>query len=100
MSVEVRNPVITPGNQQKIIVNVSDEKSNQKVVGAKVNGEITYPSGSRVLLEEDTSDNNGQISYSWEITNDYKRGNYNVILRATASGYKLSTITTTFEVRS
>ena len=55
LSVEVGSPTITPGNQQKLVVNVSDEKSNEKVIGAKVSGEIVYPSGSHALLEEGTS---------------------------------------------
>ena len=68
LSAEVGSAAISLGNQQKLVVNVLDEKSNEKVNGAKVKGEIVYPSGSHALLEEDTSDNDGRVSYSWKIT--------------------------------
>jgi uncharacterized protein YfaS (alpha-2-macroglobulin family) len=78
---------------------VSDEKSNEKVIGAKVSGEIVYPSGSHALLEEDTSDNDGRVSYSWTINKNSELGMYSVKLYSTVSGYKPSNTTTTFEVR-
>jgi len=99
LSIDVRNPIIAPGNEQKITVNVSDQKSDEKVIEARVNGEILYPSGSRVTLEEDTTDNNGQISYSWKMNDNTELGRYSITLHVVASGYKTSSATTTFDVR-
>ena len=98
LSIEVGSPTIMPGNQQKLVINVLDEKSNKKVVGAKVSGEIVYPSGSHVLLEEYTSDSDGRISYLRKINHNSELGLYSVKLHSSASGYKPSSTTTTFEV--
>ena len=55
---------------------MSNERSDEKVIEAKVNGEILYPLGSRVTLEEDTTDNNGQISYSWKMNDNTELGRF------------------------
>jgi hypothetical protein len=99
LSIDVRNPIIAPGNEQKITVNISDQESDEKVIEAKVNGEILYPSGLRVTLEEDTTDSNGQISYSWKMNDNSELGRYGVTLHVVASGYRPSSATMTFEVR-
>lgn len=99
MSVTVQSSTIIPGDQQQIVVNVLDVKSNEKVVGAKVSGEIVYPSGSHVLLEEDTSDIDGRVSYTWNLNNNSEEGIYSVKLQSYASGYKTSTNMATFEVK-
>jgi 5-hydroxyisourate hydrolase-like protein (transthyretin family) len=101
LSVEVVSPTITAGKQQKqkIVVGVSNDKSNEKVIGARISGEIVYPSGSRVLLEEDTTDSDGRVSYSWTINNNSELGIYRVNLYSSASGYRTSTTKATFEVK-
>jgi hypothetical protein len=75
-------------------------KTNEKVSRAKVSGEVVSPTGISGRLEEDITDNNGQISYTWRISGTFELGIHTVNLDIIVTGYCLSiTISrNTFEV--
>ena len=82
-----KNPLIA-GSKQSIIVGVSDTKSGQPLDGVLINGNVTYPSGLVSKLEQDTTGDNGRLSYSWILDKDAKAGNYRVSIGAFANGFQ------------
>jgi hypothetical protein len=115
---------INAGEEQSITVNVSDARTNGKIIGATLIGVIVEGSGRKAFLDiagPDKSsiaisdfdrvqkikdaknfvgktDNNGQFSFSWNIKGNAKAGISTVVIKTTASTYKPKIITSTFRV--
>lgn len=84
--------------EQNIKLTVLVGKTNEKVLSAKVSGEVVSPTGISGRLEEDITDNNGQISYTWRISDTFELGIHTVNLDIIATGYRPSITRNTFEV--
>ena len=100
LSVDVaKNPIIR-GNEQTFLFQVSDATSKEKVGGAKVVGKVTSMSGD-VVKESfaGSTDDNGQVSYSWKIGENGKASKYRVIAQASAIGYQDASSATVFNVK-
>jgi hypothetical protein len=100
VSVKVGKDPVTTGNKQNIIVSVSDARSNEKVAGAKVIGQVMKSSGLSKKGFEINTDDNGQVSYSWKIKqNAGTVGTYRVAVTVLAPGYQEKMATTSFKVK-
>ncbi|HET7285432.1 MAG TPA: hypothetical protein VFI70_12180 [Nitrososphaeraceae archaeon] len=96
-----KNPIAW-GNDQTIEISIFDPNSNQPISDAIVTGNIvTFPTLKTGLTKEFmlVTDNSGTASYSWLIAdNNTKSSVYNLIIHATASGYKPTSALTKFTV--
>ena len=59
---------------------------------------IVSPNGTPARLEQDVTDENGQISYTWAIPNNSESGIYTVTLDTVANGYRPSVTKIKFQV--
>ena len=100
VSVKVGKDPITAGNKQNIVVSVSDARSNEKVAGAKVIGQVMKSSGHPNIGFEINADDNGQVSYSWKVKQTAgMTGTYRVAVTVLAQGYQEKVATTSFKVK-
>jgi hypothetical protein len=94
-----RDPVMR-GHEQTIIVTVYDSDTNARIAGAKVTGQITDTYDSVKNEFGGVTDNNGELSYSWKISETGKSTtDYKVKVGAVATGYPYKLYTTVFKVR-
>lgn len=100
LSADVATDPIIRGSEQTILFQVSDATSKEKVGGAKVVGKVTSMSGD-VVKESfgGSTDDNGQVSYSWKIGENGKASKYRVIAQASAIGYQDASSATVFNVK-
>ncbi len=100
LSVDVAKDPIIRGSEQTFLFQVSDATSKEKVGGAKVVGKVTSVSGD-VVKESfaGSTDDNGQVSYSWKIGENGKASKYRVIAQASAIGYQDASSVTVFNVK-
>jgi len=100
LSVDVAKDPIIRGSEQTFLFQVSDATSKEKVGGAKVVGKVTSMSGD-VVKESfaGSTDDNGQVSYSWKIGENGKASKYRVIAQASAMGYQDASSATVFNVK-
>jgi len=100
LSADVATDPIIRGSKQTILFQVSDATSKEKVGGAKVVGKVTSMSGD-VVKESfaGSTDDNGQVSYSWKIGENGKASKYRVIAQASAMGYQDASSATVFNVK-
>jgi hypothetical protein len=100
LSADFATDPIIRGSEQTILFQVSDATSKEKVGGAKVVGKVTSMSGD-VVKESfgGTTDDNGQVSYSWKIGENGKASKYRVIAQASAIGYQNASSATVFNVK-
>jgi hypothetical protein len=100
LSADFATDPIIRGGEQTILFQVSDATSKEKVGGAKVVGKVTSMSGD-VVKESfgGTTDDNGQVSYSWKIGENGKASKYRVIAQASAIGYQDASSATVFNVK-
>ncbi len=100
LSVDVAKDPIIRGSEQTFLFQVSDATSKEKVGGAKVVGKVTSMSGD-VVKESiaGSTDDNGQVSYSWKIGENGKASKYRVIAQASAIGYQDASSATVFNVK-
>ena len=100
LSADFATDPIIRGSEQTILFQVSDATSKEKVGGAKVVGKVTSMSGD-VVKESfgGTTDDNGQVSYSWKIGENGKASKYRVIAQASAIGYQEASSATVFNVK-
>jgi hypothetical protein len=100
LSADFATDPIIRGSEQTILFQVSDATSKEKVGGAKVVGKVTSMSGD-VVKESfgGTTDDNGQVSYSWKIGENGKASKYRVIAQASAIGYQDASSATVFNVK-
>jgi uncharacterized membrane protein YgcG len=97
VAIGVAKDPIVRGNIQTITVTVADnKKTSMKIVGADVNGKVTYVTSHQEPL---TGVTNGQGIYShqWRISGDATPGKFKVQAQASADG-KSGSATTTFIV--
>ena len=77
------------GDLYKIKITISDEKSGEKISGAKVIGNVKDPSNnSYYKLEEQLSDNNGEVKYEWKVDENSLRGTYTINFEVFAHNYE------------
>ena len=100
LSADFATDPIIRGSEQTILFQVSDATSKEKVGGAKVVGKVTSISGD-VVKESfaGSTDDNGQVSYSWKIGENGKASKYRVIAQASAMGYQDASSATVFNVK-
>jgi len=100
LSADFATDPIIRGGEQTILFQVSDATSKEKVGGAKVVGKVTSMSGD-VVKESfaGSTDDNGQVSYSWKIGENGKASKYRVIAQASAMGYQDASSATVFNVK-
>ena len=96
--IQVTHPSLHTGDEQNIRTIVYDAKTNEQVIGAKINGDVVSPRGLSARLEEDITDDDGQVSYTWKIPESLELGTHVVTLYVVAKGYRSSVTKTTFEV--
>ena len=101
LSLDVTKDPIKRGSKETVITEVSDTTSKEKITGAKVVGKVTSISGGGAVKEsfEGTTDNDGQMSYSWNIGENGKSTKYKVTVQASAAGYQDVTSSTSFKVK-
>jgi hypothetical protein len=101
LSLDVTKDPIKRGSKETVITEVSDAASKEKISGAKVVGKVTSMSGGGAVKEsfEGTTDNDGQMSYSWKIGENGKSTKYKVTVQASAAGYQDVTSSTSFKVK-
>ena len=100
LSADFATDPIIRGSEQTILFQVSDATSKEKVGGAKVVGKVTSMSGDAVKESfGGTTDDNGQVSYSWKIGENGKASKYRVIAQASAIGYQDASSATVFSVK-
>ena len=101
LSLDVTKDPIKRGSKETVITEVSDTASKEKITGAKVVGKVTSMSGGGAVKEsfEGTTDNDGQMSYSWKIGENGKSTKYKVTVQASAAGYQDVTSSTSFKVK-
>src|SRR5206468_3627851 len=80
-----KNP-IAPETKETSTVTVSDADSHQRVVGASVDGEVKYVSPT-IKRFFNTTNQSGQVSYTWDIERDSPPGTYTVTAQSSAAGY-------------
>jgi hypothetical protein len=89
VSITVGNNPISAGDKQSLTVSVSDAKTNDKVVGAKILGQVTKSSGLGSKGFVLHSDYSGQASYSWKIKQTAVAPDiYKVATTVAAPGYR------------
>ena len=101
LSLDVTKDPIKRGSKETVITEVSDTASKEKITGAKVVGKVTSMSGGGAVKEsfEGTTDNDGQMSYSWKIGENGKSTKYKVTVQASAAAYQDVTSSTSFKVK-
>jgi hypothetical protein len=100
LSLDVTKDPIKRGSKETVITEVTDTASKEKITGAKVVGKVTSISGGAVKESfEGTTDNDGQMSYSWKIGENGKSTKYKVTVQASATGYQDVTSSTVFNVK-
>ena len=100
LSVDVAKDPIIRGSEQTFLFQVSDATSKEKVGGAKIVGKVTSMSGGVVKDSfGGSTDDNGQVSYSWKIGENGKASKYRVTAQASAIGYQDASSATVFNVK-
>ena len=87
---------ITAGNTQQVTVTIFDASSNLPVAGAKIRGEINA-SKSIVKTFGGTSDENGQVLFSWKLKGNTKPGKFTVTAQVFEAGYRSTTADYNFQ---
>ncbi|MDN5847572.1 MAG: hypothetical protein L0H53_15010 [Candidatus Nitrosocosmicus sp.] len=102
IEIDISKDPIVHGNIQTIIVEVSDDDTNEKISNARVNGEVEYASGSTSnggQFDKDT-ESDGEASHSWRISGNANPGIFKVFVEASKSGYDSVSGTESFTVIS
>lgn len=94
-----KNPIIR-GDSQIITITASDGISNERVIGATVDGKVIDANGLIDKEFRNTTDANGQVSYSWLINKATKPGLFVVQYNVTADGFKPNSATSPFNVQA
>ena len=94
IEIEVANDPINLGDEQILTVTVVDVVSGEPIEYADIDGVVTYPSGD---TKEFDDDDDGIISYTWEVDSDSKPGFVSVDVHASAAGYEEIFKSITFE---
>lgn len=98
VSIHLAKKSVHPGDQQGVVIKVTDANSTFPVVGASVLGRVTDPSGGSFKKLAGTTDDTGKSSYSWTVSQGDTTGKYKAIIEVSAQGYKNNTASKTFQV--
>lgn len=98
ISVQLRTLQVSMGNVQNFLLNVRDKKSNEVLQNVKITGEVFYPTGGLARFEDDVTDKEGFLSYSWEISPNIRKGIYTAKFSGEAAGFKSGSTSISFEV--
>jgi hypothetical protein len=99
VSIIVGNDPIRAGGKQSLTVSVSDAKTNDKVAGANILGQVTKSSGAASKTFLLHSDYNGQASYSWKIKQTgVAPDTYKIAATVAAQGYRQQVAEASFTV--
>ena len=98
ISVKLRTLQVSMGDVQKFLLNVRDKKSNEVLQNVKITGEVFYPTGGLARFEDDVTDKEGFLSYSWEISQNIRKGIYTAKFSGEAAGFKNGSTSISFEV--
>ena len=63
-----------------------------------ISGELLCPTGGLARFENDVTDNEGCLSYSWEISKNTQKGFYTGIFSGEFAGFKNDSTSVSFEV--
>jgi hypothetical protein len=89
----------TLGENQTIQATVHDAITDEQIENAIVELKVTADDISTGNIIEEFSDQDGDISYTWELEEDSTEpGTYIATVQASADGYQSSSKTATFEV--
>ena len=94
--ITISNDKISAGMKQTLEVAVVGFHS--ELPDVTVNGEIIYPSGLGVVLQETRTDNNGVVSYNWFIDNNTGSGSCMVKIYLSKDGYFDKELETQYEI--
>jgi hypothetical protein len=98
ISVQLRTLQVSMGNVQNFLLNVRDKKSNEVLQNVKITGEVFYPTGGLARFEDDVTDKEGCLSYSWEISQNIQKGIYTAKFLGEAAGFENGSKSISFEV--
>jgi len=96
--ISVAKDPISRGNIQTVTISVEDASSHQKIKGASVSGTVTYASGGTRKAFGGTTDDNGQLAYSWRIGVTSRPGAFSISTETSVNGYQTSQRTDSFQV--
>ena len=85
VQIEVAEDPISLGDEQTVTVTVNDAISDETIQYADIDGMVTYPSGD---TKEFDDDDDGIVSYAWELDEDSDPGTFAVAVNASAAGYE------------
>jgi hypothetical protein len=94
IQIEVAEDPISLGDEQTITVTVNDAISDETIKYADIDGMVTYPSGDTTEFDDD---DDGIVSYAWEVDEDSEPGTFTVDVNASASGYQEISKSISFE---
>ena len=94
--ITISNDKISAGMKQTLEVAVVGFHS--ELPDVTVNGEIIYPSGLGVVLQETRTDDNGVVSYNWFIDNNTGSGSCMVKIYLSKDGYFDKELETQYEI--
>jgi hypothetical protein len=95
VQIEVAEDPISLGDEQTVTVTVNDAISDETIQYADIDGMVTYPSGD---TKEFDDDDDGIVSYAWELDEDSDPGTFAVDVNASAAGYEEISKSISFEV--
>jgi hypothetical protein len=94
VQIEVAEDPISLGDEQTVTVTVNDAISDETIQYADIDGMVTYPSGD---TKEFDDDDDGIVSYAWELDEDSDPGTFAVAVNASAAGYEETSKSINFE---
>jgi hypothetical protein len=94
VQIEVAEDPISLGDEQTVTVTVNDAISDETIQYADIDGMVTYPSGD---TKEFDDDDDGIVSYAWELDEDSDPGIFAVDVNASAAGYEEISKSISFE---
>jgi hypothetical protein len=94
IQIEVAEDPISLGDEQTVTVTVNDAISDETIKYADIDGMVTYPSGD---TKEFDDDDDGIVSYAWEVDEDSEPGTFTVDVNASAAGYEEISESISFE---
>jgi hypothetical protein len=94
VQIEVAEDPISLGDEQTVTVTVNDAISDETIKYADIDGMVTYPSGD---TKEFDDDDDGIVSYAWEVDEDSEPGTFTVDVNASAAAYEEISKSISFE---
>ena len=94
VQIQVAEDPIILGDEQTVTVTVNDAISDETIKYADIDGMVTYPSGD---TKEFDDDDDGIVSYAWEVDEDSESGTFTVDVNASAAAYEEISKSISFE---